>query len=194
MRWRTIIAFAVVSTVVSGAFVLGVPLVTDVEYGDGGISTDEVEQEFQRLLNEERASRDLQNLRLREDLRSMGDIHATNMMENDYIGHEWPDGTDIEDRYSERGLLPECRLPVADSDRFYPGAENAAGAHVETEYVSGGETYDPDTSEELAAALFDQWMNSPGHREAMLVPSADAMGLGIAINDDGEVWAALELC
>jgi uncharacterized protein YkwD len=38
------------------------------------------------------------------------------------------------------------------------------------------------------------WINSPPHREAMLVASADEMGLGLTVTAEGRVYAALELC
>jgi len=149
---------------------------------------------FQEGLNKERTKRGLQPVTRREVLWKMGDKHAANMAEHDYIGHQWPDGTTIEDRYQQRGLLPECRLPVSGSDRYYPGAENAAGAWIGLQFQVDDETYYPTTEEELGEALVEIWMNSEGHRRAMLVESADEMGLGLYIKDSGKVYAALELC
>lgn len=149
---------------------------------------------FQEGLNKERTERGLQPVARREVLWEMGDEHAANMAEHDYIGHEWPDGTTIEDRYEQRGLFPECQLPISGSDRYYPGTENAAGAWIGLEFRVGNETYYPTTEEELGEALVDIWMNSEGHRRAMLVESADEMGLGLYIKDSGKVYAALELC
>jgi uncharacterized protein YkwD len=37
-------------------------------------------------------------------------------------------------------------------------------------------------------------MNSPPHRKAMLVGSADEAGLGLYITDENKVYASLELC
>lgn len=51
-----------------------------------------------------------------------------------------------------------------------------------------------DSEAKLAENLFRQWMNSQGHREAMLVYSADEAGLGIYITPNGKVYASLELC
>ena len=149
---------------------------------------------FQEGLNKERTERGLQPVTRREVLWKMGDQHAANMAEHDYIGHRWPDGTTIEDRYQQRGLLPECRLPLSGSDKYYAGAENAAGAWIGLEFRVDDETYYATTEEELGEALVEIWMNSDGHRRAMLVESADEMGLGLYIKDSGEVYAALELC
>lgn len=172
------------------------PVAGDGESDDSADEFDEaaVRERFVAYLNDERRARGLQSLSLRPELTAMGEEHADNMARHDYIGHQWPDGTTIQDRYENRGLLPECRLPIQGSDRFYPGAENAAGAHVDQTFVSGNETYHVTNEDELAQALVDIWMNSPPHRKAMLVYSADEMGLGIHITDQGKVYAALELC
>jgi YD repeat-containing protein len=125
----------------------------------------------------------------------MGQSHAENMAANGYMGHVQPDGDTIEYRYDARGLLPECRLPIRGSNRFYPGAENAYQGHVDTtiEREYAADTY-VGSEQELARVMFDSWMNSPPHREAMLLASADQMGLGVAITGDDRVYAALELC
>jgi len=149
---------------------------------------------FQARLNGERADRGRQRVNLRPELRNMGNEHAANMAKHGYIGHEWPDGTTIEDRYEQRGLLPECQLEMSGSDRYYPGAENAAGGWIGLEFTVDSKTYYPTTEEELGEAFFQIWMNSDPHRRAMLVPSADEMGLGLHIQRNGRVYAALELC
>lgn len=158
-----------------------------------GYNLARTEQAFLELLNEERTSRGLQPVSQRDGLTEMGRAHSANMAEYDYIGHEEPDGTTIEDRYRERGLLPECRLPTEDG-RYYAGAENAAHYWVdETLDTSKGDLY-VDSERDLARGLFRGWMSSPPHRRAMLVASADQAGLGIYIDERGKVYASLELC
>lgn len=152
---------------------------------------------FIQFLNQERSSRGLQNVSNRPVLTEMGQAHSKNMAEKDYFAHEEPDGDTIEDRYDQRGLLPECRLPISGTDRFYPGAENIAQTHVDSqvraEWADRG-SYSINTERDLAWAIFQMWMHSPPHRKAMLVASADEAGLGLYIRDDGNVYASLELC
>ena len=171
------------------------PTATPVPDDDGDRIDDTLVREvFQSYLNAERSSRGLGNLTLRPELTAMGNAQAANMAQHDYVGHVQPDGTGIQDRYEARGLLPECRLEQRGTDRYYPGAENAAqtwvGRSVQTDdgldYI--GDEYD------LGEELFEMWMHSPPHREAMLVSSADEMGLGLNVTADGKVYAALELC
>lgn len=153
-----------------------------------------VELHFIKLLNEERFSRGLQYVSRSAVLSDMAEEHSEDMAEHDYIGHTDSEGRTIRERYERRGLLPECNLPIEGTDRYYAGAENAAGAWVERRFTSSGGSYFVSNEQELANALFSIWMNSPLHRRAMLVSSADEAGLGITINESGKVYAALELC
>lgn len=153
-----------------------------------------VEVHFIEVLNEERSFQGLQNVSRSAILSDMGEEHSADMAEHDYIGHDDSEGRTIQDRYEERGLLPECRLPIEGSDRYYPGAENAAGAWIEQQFTSTGGSYYVSDEQELAEGIFSIWMNSPPHRQAMLVYSAEQAGLGITITESGKVYAALELC
>jgi len=103
----------------------------------------------------------------------MGEVHAAKMAEAGYIGHEWPNGTKIEDRYRRRGLLPECRLPIEGSDRYYPGAENAVQAWVDQDMRLESSTVYVSNERDLGRVIFQIWMNLLPHRKAMLVASAD---------------------
>lgn len=160
-----------------------------------GIDEREVEQRFMELLNEERRSRGLQPVRVDSELRAMGESHSRVMAVNNHYEHVEPDGDTIEDRYEQRGLLPECELPIEGSRRFYRGAENINLVNLGRTFVTYNDsTVDIDTEGELATVLFREWMHSEGHREAMLVYSADEAGLGLYITERGEVYASLELC
>ena len=48
--------------------------------------------------------------------------------------------------------------------------------------------------EELANLVVDGWMDSPGHRENILNSSYDVEGIGVAINDDEEVYVTQNFC
>lgn len=184
----------------SGATETGGPVATASSTDSGvtqeGYNLIKVEAYFIQYLNQERSSRGLQNVSRRDTLTQMGRNHSQNMATHDYFGHEEPDGDTIKDRYQQNGLLPECRLPISGSDRYYPGAENVAGAWVNRDFEAWktGEIVYIDSERELARYLFNTWMRSKPHREAMLVSSADEAGLGIYIDDRGKVYASLELC
>jgi len=128
-------------------------------------------------------------------LTEMASAHAENMAEHDYLGHEQPDGTTIEDRFRERGLLPQCELPIPGSDRYYPGTENVAGA------VASGRVTHPGTDEtfwitgaaSLATFIMDSWMQSPPHREVMVLPAIREIGVGVGRNGE-DLFVAVEFC
>jgi uncharacterized protein YkwD len=171
------------------------PTATPVPDDDGDRVDDAlVRQVFLSYLNAERSSRGLGTLTLRPELTLMGETQARNMATHEYVGHVQPDGTTIRDRYEARGLLPECRLEQRGTDRYYPGAENAAQTWFNRSVrTDDGLDYIGNESD-LGEELFEMWLNSPSHREAMLVSSADEMGLGLTVTDEGKVYAALELC
>jgi len=161
-----------------------------------GYNMDVVELEFISLLNQERESRGLQEVSQRDVLSELGQSHAQVMANIDELTHTQPDGTTIEDRYQQRGLLPECELPIQGTERFYPGAENAYQGYIDTQVSQAdGGVITVHDEQSLAKAMFESWMSSKPHREAMLVYSADQAGLGVArVEGTDKIYAALELC
>lgn len=168
----------------------------DAATGPRGYNSTKVESVFISLLNQERQERGLNTVTQRDELSKMGTAHAQNMARHDYLGHEQPDGTTIQDRYDNRGLLPECGLPIQGSDRYYPGAENAYQGWIDKRVTQhDGTTTYVSNETDLARVIFVSWMNSSPHRKAMLVASADQVGLGIAnVEESKKIYVALELC
>lgn len=157
--------------------------------------TDALNAAFLDRFNTMRSDRDLGSATQSEVLTEMASAHAANMAEHDYLGHEQPDGTTIEDRFRERGLLPQCELPVPGSDSYYPGAENVAGAVASGRVTHPGtdETFyitDPDS---LAAFVVDSWMTSPAHRDVMTLPAIEEAGIGVG-RDGEDLFVAVEFC
>lgn len=162
-----------------------------------GVNLTKTETLFIEFLNEERKNRSLGIVEKGGVLTEMGRKHSRDMALKEYFDHVEPDGDTINDRFRKNGLIPECNLPIKGTDRYYSGTENIAKSHIHSEvsydWAKGG-TYYVSDEEDLAWALFQMWMHSKGHREAMLVYSADEAGLGLYITDDNVVYASLELC
>lgn len=159
------------------------------------VDVEAVREEFVSLMNTARTRNGSETVTRSSELAEMGDAHAANMAEHDYIGHEQPDGDTIEDRFRANGLLPDCRIYLS-ADEYYAGAENAAGATLGTPVVADwatGGVYTVKDAEDLAGFLFMQWMTSPGHKRPMLAENTEEIGLGLAF-EGGEVYAALEFC
>jgi len=171
---------------------------TDSEQSDrSDFSIDQasVEEAFRNDFNAMRRDRNLQVVTIDSRLSSMGQAHAENMAKHDYIGHEQPDGTTTEDRYEERGLLGECRLDIPGSNRYYPGAENAAGAAMgQVTHPGTDKFFNVQTDADLAEFLMSSWMTSDGHRAPMVLPTVRRIGLGVAARSEDKIYAALEFC
>ncbi|MDR9381142.1 MAG: CAP domain-containing protein [Natronomonas sp.] len=162
-----------------------------------GFDSEKIEDRFLERFNAMREREKAGGVYRDRILSEMGQAHAENMAEHDYIGHTQPDsGMTIEDRFERRGLMPQCELPAGDgSGEYYPGAENVAGAAVgRVQHPGSDETFTIADNDDVARFLMDSWMSSPGHREVMVLQSVESIGLGVAIRDDGEIFAALQFC
>jgi uncharacterized protein YkwD len=157
--------------------------------------TDALNAAFLRRFNAMRSERELETATQSEVLTEMASAHAANMATHDYLGHEQPDGTTIEDRFRERGLLPGCELPVPGSDSYYPGTENVAGAVESGSVTHPGteETFYIDGPDSLAEFVLDSWMTSPPHREVMTLPAIENVGIGVGQNGE-DLFVAVEFC
>lgn len=152
-----------------------------------------IENQFIGHLNEERRARGLQPVEQRDELTELGNAHTQDMVSREFYSHTNPDGQSISDRYKNHGLLPECRLEASNGE-YYLGAENLYEVDVDAPIQHRGDRIRLSDESVIARFLFEGWMDSPGHRDAMLVHSASEAGLGISISEDGTFYAALELC
>jgi uncharacterized protein YkwD len=152
------------------------------------------EAAFVKRFNGMREQRELPTVDIADQLSEMAQSHAENMAEHDYLGHQQPDGATIADRYRERGLLPNCEIKTG-GGRYYPGAENVAGAVIgEVTHPGTDETFRVRNGKTLAEFLMSSWMTSPEHRELMVSAAIREIGLGVAEGDDSKLFAALEFC
>lgn len=155
----------------------------------------DVRYHFLQEYNEERSDLSRPEVRYWTPLSEMGDAQSRHMIENNYFDHTRPDGTTVEDRFNDRGLLPQCRIP-AGSNRYYSGAENLGmgvlGTPMNVSYMDIEVTIG--SEQELADHLFTQWFTSGPHREAMMKEGIGRVGLGLAVNESGYVYASLEMC
>jgi uncharacterized protein YkwD len=81
-----------------------------------------------------------------------------------YLAHTGSNGSSPEDRIILAGYQAAWHT-YTDGSRMYPSQENAAsGQKTPSEVVEG-------------------WMNSPGHRAAILTPETKEIGVGFEIDD-----------
>jgi len=145
-------------------------------------------------MNTRRKNNELSTVRQWDPLTEMGESHSAVMARQGQIGHVEPGGITIRDRFERRGLLAECRIPLQESNRFYPGAENVAQTWVDREVMEDGGLVYIGSEEEVARNLLHIWMNSPPHRKPMMLPATDRVGLGLNITEGNKVYASLEMC
>lgn len=115
--------------------------------------------EVVELTNFYRAQEGLQPLTLNTNLSSSAQSHSEDMAENDFFSHTGSDGSKVRDRAISAGY-----------ESTYVGQNIAAGFVTAEEVVRG-------------------WMNSTGHRENILNPNYQEIGIGYydLENDTGEI-------
>jgi uncharacterized protein YkwD len=155
---------------------VAVLLVVVVAPGSGAAAGDDLnETRVERLVaegvNDRRVERGLDPLAYDESLATVAASHSRDMHERDYFAHEAPDGAGVDDRYARFGI--DCN-----------GGENIyltrAGGLAATEGM-------------LADHVVREWMNSEGHREAILRDRYTSQGIGIVVAD-GAVYATQNFC
>ncbi len=104
------------------------------------------------LINQERQRQGLSPLELSTSLSTAAQSHAEDMAAHNYFSHRGRNGSSISDRAGQVGY-----------------AFRALG-----ENIAAGNT--------TANAVFEQWMNSDGHRRNMMSPNFTEMGLGAVLN------------
>jgi uncharacterized protein YkwD len=116
------------------------------------------------LLNAERRERDLDRLSADERLAGAAQAHTDDMAERSYFAHRSPEGGDPGGRARDAGY--EQRV-----GRSWRVGENLG-------YGSGP----LGTPRELMAG----WMQSPGHRSAILQPAFEEVGVGVSFGSPGD--------
>lgn len=157
---------------------------TAYETRTAAVSSIQVEDLVHEKVNEERAERDLDPLEWDGTVASVARAHSADMADRDYFSHVNPDGEGPLDRFDEVGSY--CR----------GYGENIATTWVDRDVrrPGDGEVERYRTDEELAAALVEQWMNSPPHREAILTEDWDRGGVGVYVTAEGRVYATHNFC
>ena len=148
-----------------------------VASADGGDPASHLnEARVERLIaaraNAERTERGLDPLAHDPELARVGAAHSEDMHERGFVGHENPDGEGLRERYAAFGL--DC-----------PGGENVYHS------PNGGLARSPDA---LADHVVAAWMDSEGHREALLKARFTRQGVGVVGGPEGGVWVTQDFC
>jgi uncharacterized protein YkwD len=120
-------------------------------------------------------------------------LHAERMIALNFLSHTDPHDASLaspSDRARKMGI-PNPYL--AENLATQTVIDYRAGANVYPRGARGKFSYTPDgpilplrTYEQLAQALVEQWMNSPGHRKNLLAKDALQLGCGAALTWQGD--------
>ena len=144
------------------------------------IQASDIEDLIHQFVNEKRAEFGMGQLKKNQEIAYVSRLHSQDMAENTYMSHENLDGK-----------LHSGRLGDANIRYYNKTAENLAmGTIVSGYYTMDGEIVSKEyrTKEELAQAMVEGWMGSPGHRENILTPEYDEAGTGVAVAGDNETY------
>jgi uncharacterized protein YkwD len=152
---------------------------------------DNIEDCIHEEVNQRRLDHGLGLLEFDFELSSIARKHSADMAERQYFAHESPEGDDFADRYREAGY--DCLVRVSNG-RYLQGAENIGKTYLLT-HLEGGKYNE--TADDVAEGIVDGWMDSPSHRENILMEHWNREGIGISLTDeDGDmaVYATQNFC
>lgn len=145
-----------------------------------------VERWVWKLTNQRRQAQGLQNVSYSSEIASVAREHSRNMANNDYIGHEEPNGESGEERYS--GI---CDF----SGSGYTFGENVNAVHIgRYQLWHNSKRVYINSEREAAEYLVIEWMNSTGHRKNMLNDAWGRLGVGVVKTESGQVYASQAFC
>ena len=128
-----------------------------------------LEQLIFRLINQERVARNLNELKWDDDLADVGRAHAAEMRDKNYFAHQSP--------------TPGLTNPL---DRYAKGTGRTPRLIAENIYRAwGSHSFLNDADLRVAHKAL---MDSPGHRENILLGSANSLGVGLVADSTGDIW------
>ncbi len=157
------------------------------------INAQTFESKIHEQINQKRAENGFSQIGFNPKLADIARLHSQDMAGRGYFAHETPDGHNFDYRYAQAGFT--CQITIGTT--IYEGAENLFQAWTfgKIYYTNGVETRrDYYSEDELARAVVDGWMNSPGHRKNILTPYWETEGMGVFIAQDGKVFVTENFC
>lgn len=153
-----------------------------------------VERHIYEMTNQERRLAGVEVLVRDESIDVIAYEHSADMAARGYFAHDTPEGLDPSGRAERTGY--ECRK---DYGSYYTTglAENIWQGYTYSSYMTAGAPSSYtwlEGEEELARQAVRGWMESPGHRENMLDPQYDRIGVGVEISLDEQVLATQNFC
>lgn len=108
-----------------------------------------MEQQIYEMTNVYRQKFDLNPLKQDKDVAKVASSHSEDMYENNFFSHDSQDGRNLKDRLEEENIY------------YVSAGENIAAQHTD------------------APAAMEGWLNSEGHRDALLYEDYNYLGVGV---------------
>lgn len=108
-----------------------------------------MERQILDISNIIRRRHNVSSLAIEQDVAEVAFKHSKDMSDNEYFSHDRPDGTGLKERLAEKSI-----------------AYSSAGENIAAQYSD-------------APAAVEGWLNSEGHREALLHKGYSHLGVGV---------------
>jgi len=128
------------------------------------LQSDNIRSKFLELHNQARADEGLEALEEDGALDVVAQRHSNDMARNHFFSHTGSDGKNPQQRYDEQGII-----------------YNVWGENI-------GEVVNEDLTEEAIETLFNEWMQSEGHRANILNSGFTRLGIGYAYDEEQGKW------
>lgn len=156
-----------------------------------------IEEEVRVAINERRADHDMQRLAMDEPIREMARNHSRTLSELGYVTHD-AGGLTAADRYEAFDLDERCRIPDNSNSGIRTGREietvdkkNLGESYT---FASDNRTVTLENETTVARAAVDTWFADEDERRKLLLEAASAVGVGVTITEDGDVYVTVDLC
>ena len=164
----------------------------------------EIRSEVLRLVNSRRRADDLNAFerggQTADAVTEMANSHSQRMARERLVSHEF-DATSSADRYRNANLYDTCQFESA-AGTYIIRADTSSSSNLEvlSQTVAGrpyevdGVTEFNEDETEVARDIVEKWYDNSAYRERLSYENAEYLGVGLAITDDGEVYATGNLC
>ena len=166
------------ATALSNTTAAVLPLLPELPPPPPPLNASDVEYYIHLYTNEERAHGGLHPLTRVTAIDGIARGHSEDMVERRFFSHYNLEGLD----QTARGEMAGYRCLKA---THHGMAENIFQHNEMGRY---------DTSEDAARDTVSWWMDSPGHRANIMDPAYDRIGVGVAMDDRGTVYATQNFC
>ena len=157
-----------------------------------------LELEVHKLINNERGKKKIAALKNTKGLVTLARNHSADMAIRNYIDHINPEG----ESPTDRAIKAKFECQTKSFEGVFPTGigENIFMSYLYENYevliVDGVEsrTYNWKSFDQMAQEIVRQWMGSKGHKENILRKDYHYGGIGIATNQDYQIFVTQAFC